>query len=104
VDPDHIYTPDDPDVIRPISVSRIMPTWTPANDFEAKQTFRGVLELLIDERGRVVSGTMTKSVRPAYDADLLRAVRTWTFKPAMRKGVAVKYVYRMEVTVGKSPR
>src|SRR6185436_4448766 len=73
VDPDHIYTPDDPDVIRPISVSRVMPTWTPANDFESKQTFKGVLELLIDERGRVVSGTMTKSVRPAYDAELLRA-------------------------------
>jgi TonB family protein len=101
---ERIYTPDDPEVIRPIAVSRTLPPWTPANDFEAKQSFKGVLELLIDERGRVVSGSMTKSVRPAYDAELLKAVKSWVFKPAMRKGVAVKYVYRMEVNVGKNPQ
>jgi len=102
-DPARVYTPDDPDVVRPVVVSRTLPAWSPANDFEAKQIFRGTLELLIDERGRVVSASMTKSVRPAYDAELLRAAKGWSFKPATRKGVAVKYIYRMEVQVGKSP-
>jgi hypothetical protein len=102
-DRDRVYTPDDPDVVRPVAVSRVMPTWTPANDFEAKQSFKGVIELLIDERGRVVSGTMTRSVRPAYDAELLRAVKSWVFKPATRRGVAVKYIYRMELMVGGKP-
>jgi TonB family protein len=101
---DRVYTPDDPEVIRPVAVSRVMPSWSPANDFEARQTFKGVLEMLIDERGRVVSATMTKSVRPAYDAELLKAVKSWSFKPAMRKGLAVKYVYRMEINVGKNPQ
>jgi TonB family protein len=100
-DPARVYTPDDPDVVRPIVVSRSLPTWMPANDFEAKQTFRGTLELVIDERGRVISATMTRSVRPGYDAELLRAAKSWSFKPATRKGVAVKYIYRMEVQVGK---
>jgi TonB family protein len=102
-DQNRIYTPDDADVLRPVAVQRSMPTWVPANSFEAKQSFRGTLELLIDERGRVASATMTKSVRPGYDAELLKATANWTFKPATRRGVAVKYIYRMEVQVGRAP-
>ena len=102
-DTNRVYTPDDPDVVRPVALQRAMPTWVPANSFEAKQTFRGTLELLVDERGRVSSATMTRSVRPGYDSELLKAAATWTFKPATRRGVAVKYIYRMEVQVGRSP-
>jgi len=99
-----VYTPDDPDIVRPVALTRTMPTWTPANAFEAKQTFRGTMELLLDEKGKVSSVTMTKSVRPSYDAELVKAAASWTFKPAMRRGVPVKYIYRIEIQVGRSPQ
>jgi TonB family protein len=99
-----VYTPDDPDIVKPVALTRNMPTWTPANAFEAKQTFRGTMELLLDEKGKVTSVTMSKSVRPSYDAELVKAAASWTFKPAMRRGVPVRYIYRIEIQVGRSPQ
>jgi len=78
-----------------------MPEWTPANAFEATQAFTGTLELVIDEHGKVISAVVTKSVRPTYDPVLLKAAQGWTFHPATRHGVPVKYTYRIEVRVGR---
>jgi TonB family protein len=95
------FGPEDPDVARPMPIVRNMPAWNPANVFEAKQTFHGTLELLVDESGRVASATIIKSVRPSYDPLLLKAARDWKFKPATKNGVAVKYIYRMDIQVGR---
>jgi len=101
VDPSTIYGPENADVVRPIAINRTMPEWTPANAFEATQAFTGTLELVIDEHGKVISAVVTKSVRPTYDPVLLKAAQGWTFHPATRHGVPVKYTYRIEVRVGR---
>lgn len=103
MDPSAIYGVEDLDVGRPVPVSRTLPPFTPANKFEETQTFRGTLEMVIDERGKVISAVIIKSVRPAYDPLLLKAAQGWTFRPATKHGVPVKFTYRMEVQVGRTP-
>jgi len=98
--PPKIYSSDDADVTAPVPVSRVMPPWTPVDAFEAKQEYRGVLDLVIGEDGRVVSVTLTKAVQPRYDPLLVRAAKDWRFQPALRNGVAVKYQYRMQIHIG----
>lgn len=102
-EPPAVYGPENLEVVRPVAVTRQIPEFVPANKFEASQAFRGMLELIIDEKGKVISAAIIKSIRPAYDPVLLKAAQSWTFRPATRHGVPVKYIYRMEVQVGRGP-
>jgi len=49
------------------------------------------LALVIDEHGKVESVALLEGVQPEYNAVLLRAARLWTFRPAMKDGVPVRY-------------
>jgi TonB family protein len=55
-----------------------------------------VVEVLIDEEGRVIDATVVRSI-PLLDAEALRAVREWRFKPAVVKGKPTRV--RMTTTV-----
>jgi TonB family protein len=100
-DEPRLYGPEDPGIVRPVAIERAMPAWVPANDVEAKMSFRGTIALVIDEMGRVASATIVKEITPAYDEALRKAAANWRFRPATRNGVAVRYIYRMEVQVGR---
>jgi TonB family protein len=89
-------------VIPPEAVFQPMPTWTPATPAEAAQTFRGSLELSIDENGRVVSARMRKGVHPRYDDLLVKAAQAWKFKPARRDGASTSYVRVVEIELRPS--
>ena len=95
-----VYTADDTDVLKPVPVVRSLPAWNPANPVDAKREFRGVLELTIDEKGRITQATIRKTVNPTYDAALLRAVERWSFKPATKDGAPVKYLYSLDIHLG----
>jgi TonB family protein len=85
-------------VIRPVPVSRQLPGWFP-NNVERQLTFAGVIELVVSEEGKVLSATIEKSVNTRYDALLLDAAKSWTFKPATRDGAPVKFRYQMAVNL-----
>jgi protein TonB len=68
------------------------------------RNFRGSLELLIDERGKVLTVVVAQSVHPDYDAALARAARDWTFQPAKKDGAAVRYRLTMEITLAATNR
>lgn len=51
-----------------------------------------MLDLLIDETGGVVSATMRESLNSSFDALILRAARTWKYRPAVKDGVPVRYL------------
>jgi TonB family protein len=91
-----IYTSDDQSVIPPVATSQRIPPWTPTGS-AAGHEFNGTLQLLVDERGAVLSASLAKSVQPAYDAALLKAVRGWKFVPASRQGVPVRYLKTIEI-------
>jgi hypothetical protein len=59
----------------------------------------GVIEIVIDEAGRVERVTMRQSISPVYDATLLTAAAGWRYKPALRDGKPVKYRKLIQVTV-----
>lgn len=101
IDPNHIYTTTDVDVVKPIAVAKEMPLWNPANPVDKLRDFRGTIELIVDETGKVVSAAMLKTVNPTYDPQLLKAAAQWQFKPATRGGTPVKYRYAVDIHLGR---
>jgi hypothetical protein len=95
--PDITYTIADSDVVPPVALTQKAPQWRPTSSQEASQDYRGVLRLLIDRSGSVVSATMPTGTRPAYDLALTRAARDWKFQPAQRQGRPVSYLKIIEI-------
>ncbi len=48
-----------------------------------------VVDITIDQQGRIVETQVAQSMGPAIDGSVLSTIQTWTFKPATRDGVAV---------------
>ena len=53
---------------------------------------QGVLDVVIDEAGSVVDVTMRQSLNSTVDALIVRSARRWKYRPAMKDGVAVRYL------------
>lgn len=100
--PPPVGTDRDIGVIPPEAVYQPMPTWTPEGAAEKAQTFRGSLELAIDENGNVVTAKMRKSAHPRYDDVLVKAAVRWRFKPARRDGTSIPYLRVVEIELRPS--
>jgi TonB family protein len=100
-DPMHIYGSTDSDVRPPTAIVQSLPAWNPATAGEKRTRFSGVIELIVDEDGRVVTATMRTSVQPTYDALLLKTATNWKYKPATRNGAPVKYRLHLNVQLGR---
>jgi len=101
VDHDTVYAAQNTDVKPPSPISRDMPTWSPANTFEAHATATGIIEVVVNEKGAVTTATIRKGTVASYDAALLKAAANWKFKPATKDGVPVKYRLSVGVQVGR---
>lgn len=88
-DPNHVYGSDDTGVVEPVTQKQEMPRVPQvlSNQLRAQ----GILEIIIDERGRVTFMTMRTGVHPQYDAMLLAAAKDWRYQPATFAGVPVKF-------------
>jgi TonB family protein len=93
-----VYGIDDKSVVPPVEVSAAMPRYAPPATF-ARQTYRGLLVVVIDEQGHVESAALPKPIMPAYDDNLLSAAKRWRFRPATRDGIAVKYQRVLEIVL-----
>ena len=98
-----IFSAADSGVVAPVELSRAMPPWHPTGEL-ARHSFLGVLEILIDEEGRVENAIVRESLTPPYDAALLAATRNWRYQPATRDGVPVKYRSFVRVVLGSLGR
>jgi tetratricopeptide (TPR) repeat protein len=94
------YTPGDADVVPPVEVIRDLPSWNPPPTW-LNGTYRGKLQLDIDEQGLVERAILIEAIAPPYDNRLIAASKAWRFQPATRDGVAVKY--RKIITVVLQP-
>jgi len=94
--PAMIYSDSDAGLTRPFAVSKMLPEWRP-NIVESRMSFAGTIECILTAEGKVESAKMTKSVNPRYDAALLEAAKFWTFQPASKDGVPVKYRYTLNI-------
>ena len=60
---------------------------------------RGLLELVVDERGRVVKLELKVKLHPLFDPHLLVAAKDWRYRPATLHGTPVKYRKLVQITV-----
>jgi TonB family protein len=100
-DPNRIYTQGDIEVTAPGIVRQEMPRLTPTMKLQAKE--RGVIEIVIDELGRVAFAAIRSSVHPMFDAELLSAAREWRYHPATMSGKPVKYRKMIQINISRTP-
>jgi len=95
-----VYGAQHSDVKKPVAMSKPMPEWRPATQTEQKMIFEGALEFVVGEDGKVVSVRLLDSVHQSYDAALLKQAMNWSFKPATKNGVPVRYRYAVSIRLG----
>ena len=99
-DPNRVYTMIDTDVTMPRIVRQEMPILSMAIKTQAKD--RGIVEVVIDELGRVSFVAVRASVHPMYDSQLIAAAREWRYQPAMMLGKPVKYRKMIQINVNRN--
>ena len=97
--PGRIYQAEDRGVTVAVPVKQEVPR-VPTN-MTAQARDRGLLELVIDETGRVVSVMVRMSVHPMYDTQLVAAAREWKYLPASVSGQPVKFRKMVQIAVNK---
>lgn len=92
-----IYTGDDDGVVPPEIIRQDVPQVP--NAIMGMTRDRGVIDVVIDEQGRVISMTMRARIHPVYDTALMNAARDWKYKPATLNGQPVQYRKLLQVAV-----
>jgi TonB family protein len=59
----------------------------------------GLMEVVIDEQGRVTAMSIRSSIHPMYDNQLLTAARDWKYEPATFKGVPVRFRKLIQIAI-----
>lgn len=98
--PQTIFSDADAGIVFPVEIERRMPAWNPPAAI-SRFEYRGVLDIIINEKGQVEAATLRRSITPAYDPSLMQAVKFWKFKPATRNGVPVKFRKSFEIILSK---
>lgn len=96
-DPNRVYTMGDREVAPPVIIRQEMPRLTPMMRLQTKE--RGIVEIVIDEQGRVTFVALRESVQPIFDADLMTAAREWRYQPATLAGKPVRYRKMIQINV-----
>jgi tetratricopeptide (TPR) repeat protein len=94
-----IYSGEDAGVTPPIAIRQAMPMIPSSIMQQVRQS--GILEVLIDEQGRVESAIVRTSIHPLYDSMLLSAAADWRYQPARVNGEPVKFRKRISVAVAR---
>jgi TonB family protein len=84
-------------LVPPVALFQRMPEWQPASSIEQRRSYNGTLEVTIDASGKVTSAKMLRPINPRYDAELLKAAKSWQFRPATMNGVPTTYVKTVDI-------
>ena len=94
-----VYTTDDQDVTPPVSIRQDVPR-VPVSIINQVRD-RGIVEVIIDELGRVESAAIRASIYPIYDSMVLSAAADWRYRAATVNGQPVKFRKRIQITVSR---
>ncbi|MQA28860.1 MAG: TonB family protein [Luteitalea sp.] len=97
-----IFTADEAGVTPPVPIDQRLPQWA-APSSQRNESFSGLIEVVIDETGKVTSAAVTESVNVQYDRLLLQAARLWEYRPAQREGRPVKFRRVVSVVLAAKP-
>jgi hypothetical protein len=93
------YDASNPDVTPPVVIRQDIPEVR--LDSPTRATKRtGVIAVVVDESGNVRGAVMRESISTAIDAQLLKAARSWQYRPAMKGGVPVPYLKVIGIAIG----
>jgi hypothetical protein len=95
--PGKVYTAEDDTVAAPVVLKQDIPSVPQSLVPMARP--RGLLDVVIDEQGRVIGMTMRGSIHPVYDAQILNAARDWRYKPATLDGQPVRFRRLISIAV-----
>jgi tetratricopeptide (TPR) repeat protein len=93
--PAPIYDASAADVVPPAPLEPILPPVSPLRLPPQQQP--GLLEIVVNEAGRVESAVLRRSISPKYDTLLLDDARTWRYRPATLAGKPVKFRKVIEI-------
>ncbi len=96
---DHIWSADAPGVTPAVTIKQTVPRVPIAISKQTRD--RGLLEVVIDEQGRVIGVTLRTSIHPVYDPLLMAAARQWTYQPATVNGVPVRFRKLVQIIVDR---
>ncbi len=97
--PSQVWTAEDAGVTPPVALRQDVPR-VPST-LASTVHDRGLLEVAIDEQGRVTGLKIRMSIHAMYDPLLIAAAREWRYKPALVAGVPVKFRKLIQVAVDK---
>jgi protein TonB len=95
-----IYGSGDTDVLAPTPVRQDMPRFQRGAGWNTGG--KGVIEVLINERGRVDNAVVRQGIHPMFDQMMIDAARRWTYEPARKNGTPVKYRKLIQVTLERN--
>jgi TonB family protein len=90
-----VYDESSTNILAPVPLEPILPPVSPQEIVAAPAV--GLFEIVIDEKGRVESAVVRRSITPQYDALVLNAARKWRYRPATRDGKPVKFRKVIEI-------
>jgi hypothetical protein len=91
--PPQVYDSSAADVVAPVALQQAMPSIPPGLATMLSTIHRsGILDVFIDQQGTVERAVMRESVHPIFDALVVDAARGWKYRPALKDGVAVRYL------------
>ena len=96
-----VYSRDDTTVTPPVEVERFMPPWNPPAAMRLRE-YRGELEVIVSETGRVQEARMVRPTIASYDLALTGATERWRFEPARLNGQAVPYRLSFQMVLSPS--
>jgi TonB family protein len=100
VDTQRVYSAGDGDVLAPAPVRQEMPRLLRGAGWISGG--KAVLEVLINERGRVDTVIVRQGLNPMFDQTMIDAARRWTYEPARKSGTPVKYRKLVQVTLDRN--
>jgi hypothetical protein len=92
-----IYTAEEQGIVPPVAINQEVPPVPSA--IVGMTRDKGVLDLVIDEQGRVVSIALRARVHPLYDTALMNAARDWRYRPAKLNGSPVKFRKLLQISI-----
>ncbi len=95
-----IYSAVDGQVTGPVALRQEIPK-VPAHLATSIRASKrtGIIEVTIDERGRVETALIRESVDPVFDGMVLTAAKAWQYQPARLQGTPVRYLKRIAIAL-----
>jgi hypothetical protein len=85
-------------VVPPSVISQQVPP-IPSNLLRMTQLKAGVLELMIDETGKVEDAKFLSPIHPVYDGMVVSSAKGWKYQPATADGKPIKYRKTIRIAV-----